>query len=79
MLTPPSGQLSIISNLEALIPIDLRDDIVDPSLLSPVQYVRTQVIIGLQTIRLTATRPTPLITIDTEGADPKAYPRLRLE
>ena len=54
MLAPPLRELSVVGSLMTDIPVDLRDDVVDPALTHPVQDVSVQVIISLQARGLTA-------------------------
>ena len=54
VLAPPVRELSVVGSLMTDIPVDLRDDVVDPALTHPVQDVSVQVIVGLQARGLAA-------------------------
>ena len=54
VLAPPVRELSVVGSLMTDIPVDLRDDVVDPALTHPVQDVCIQVIISLQARGLAA-------------------------
>ena len=54
VLAPPLSELGVVGDLVPDVPVDLRDDVVYPALLYPVQDVGMEVIVGLQSRGLAA-------------------------
>ena len=76
MLAPPSYQGVIISRRMPYFPIDLRDVVVHPSFIHPLQHIGIQVVIVLQAVRVAAVfRVTFQVAIDAKRRHAKLHPR----
>ena len=77
MFAPPFNQGCVIGQRMSHLPINLRNIIINPALFYPIGNIGIQVVVILQTIRITAGTVwrTLLIPIDTKRTDTKANPR----
>ena len=79
MLVPPHNQRLVVGSLVANLPIYLWHAIVNPPVVHPHQHVGIEVVIVLQSVRLTShLGRTLLVAIDAEGRHTELHPRLHL-
>ena len=75
---PPADECLVVGSCVTNLPINLRNVVIDPSLLYPFQHVGIEVVIVLRAVGGTSSRVVSLVAIDAERTDAKLYPRLCL-
>ena len=75
MLSPPMCKNLIISYFLANLPIELRNHVVNPTLLHPKKDISIELVVVLQTIGLATTFVILFVAPDTEWRDTKLYIR----
>ena len=78
IVVPPLHQLAARRGLRVQIPVELRHDIVHPSLAVPQQHIGVEAVVVLQTAALRSARVGRLVAPDAERTDAETHPGLLL-